>query len=94
MNDDKYISGLSKKKSARIMAWIGIIVIVALVIATLVTGITGSKYFMGCLWLCIIVPILIYVFLWIGKVLFSLNSNDELEDTKQADSEKENIEKE
>ena len=88
MSNDKYLSGLSKKKSARIMAWIGIIIIVGLVIATLITGITGSKYFMGCLWLCIIVPILIYVFLWIGKVLFSLNSNDELEDTKQSDSEK------
>ena len=88
MSNDKYLSGLSKKKSARVMAWIGITIIVGLVIATLITGITGSKYFMGCLWLCIIVPILIYVFLWIGKVLFSLNSNDELEDTKQSDSEK------
>lgn len=94
MSDDKYLSGLSKKKSASVMAWIGIIVIIGLVIATLVAGITGSKYFMGCLWLCIIVPILIYVFLWIGKVLFSLNSSDELENTKQSDSEKENIEKE
>lgn len=76
MNNDKYISGLSKKKSARIMAWIGIIIIVALIIATLVTGITGSKYFMGFLWLCIIVPIFMYVFLWIGKVLSSVNNKD------------------
>ncbi len=83
MSDNKFISGLSKKKYARVFAWIGLIIIGALIIATFITGITGSKYFMGCLWLTIIVPILFYVFIWMGKVLSDV-----------ADSKKENIEKE
>lgn len=93
MSDNKYISKLSKKKTARILAWVGIIIIIALIIATFITGITGSKYFMGCLWLCIIVPIFMYVFLWIGKVLSSVNENDESA-IQDVDLEKENIEKE
>ncbi|MCM1398168.1 MAG: hypothetical protein NC225_01665 [Clostridium sp.] len=66
-----YLSMLSKKKFARVIAWICLVIIAALVIATLITGITGSKYFAGCLFLCIIVPVLMYVFLWVGKVLYS-----------------------
>ena len=38
MSDNKYISKLSKKKTARILAWVGIIIIIALIIATFITG--------------------------------------------------------
>ncbi|MDE6025716.1 MAG: hypothetical protein K2G45_09715 [Lachnospiraceae bacterium] len=67
----EYLSMLSKKKFARVVAWIGIAVIFILIVATLITGITGSKYFAGCLFMCIIVPILMYVFLWVGKLFYT-----------------------
>lgn len=41
------------------MAWVGLVVIFALIVLVIVTGVTGSKYFMPSLALMIIVPILI-----------------------------------
>ena len=73
MKEDKYIRKVSSKPLFRIMAWVGLAIIAVLIIATLITGITGSKYFMGCLVLCIVVPIFMYVVLWIGRVLSSVN---------------------
>lgn len=83
MKEDQYLSALSKKKGYRIGAWICLVIIAALVVATLVTGIMGSPYFLGCLFLCIFVPIFMYVVLWLGKVLSSLHSGDE---KKEADT--------
>lgn len=84
MNEDKYISKISKKPLFRGIAWLGLIIIALLVVATLITGVTGSKYFIGCLFLCIVVPVFMYVILWIGKVLNSMNepdSEDQVENT-------------
>ncbi|MCM1170782.1 MAG: hypothetical protein NC393_01515 [Clostridium sp.] len=67
----EYLSSLRKRKGSRIIAWICLVIIAAVIIATIITGVTGSKYFAGCLFLCIIVPILMYVFLWVGKLLFN-----------------------
>ncbi len=67
----EYLSMLSKKKFARIIAWVSLVIIGVLVVATFITGVTGSKYFSGCLFMCIIVPLLMYVFLWVGKVFYS-----------------------
>ncbi|MBD5096976.1 MAG: hypothetical protein HDT40_08260 [Lachnospiraceae bacterium] len=73
-NEDlEYLSSLRKRKGSRIVAWICLVIIAAVIIATIITGVTGSKYFAGCLFLCIIIPILMYVFLWIGKLLFNSN---------------------
>lgn len=73
-NEDlEYLSYLRKRKGSRIVAWICLAVIAAVIIATIITGVIGSKYFAGCLFLCIIVPILMYVFLWVGKLLFNSN---------------------
>lgn len=85
MKEEQYISTLSKKKGYRIGAWICLIIIAVLVIATFVTGIMGSKYFIGCLFMCIIVPILMYVILWFGKVLFSMHSDDKTGDSGEND---------
>lgn len=76
MNDDKFLSQLSNSKLARAIAWICVFIIIGLIIATLITGITGSPYFLGCLALCITVPILIYVMLWMGKVLHNLGARN------------------
>ena len=73
---DNYLSKVAKSKLNRVMAVICLIIIAVLIIATIVTGITGSKYFFGCLALTIIVPILFYVILWTGRVLYNLNKDD------------------
>lgn len=71
--NEKYLSELSKKKIMRIVAWICIIIMVVLLVMTFVLGISGSEYFMAGLVLSIIVPVLFYVFLWFGSLLFSLS---------------------
>lgn len=53
----------------RVMAWVGVVVIVGLIAATFITGITGSPYFMACLALTMAVPFLIYIIIWLGKIL-------------------------
>lgn len=75
--DMEYLAALRKRKGSKIAAWICLVIIAAVIIATIITGVTGSKYFAGCLFLCIIIPILMYVFLWVGKLLFNskVNSN-------------------
>lgn len=82
MSQDKYLKRVSSNKLFRVMAWLAIILIVGLIIATFITGITGSKYFMGFLVLTIIVPVFIYVVLWIGRILF--NSANEAESKAHA----------
>lgn len=79
MSEDKYIKKVSSNKFFRITAWVAIVLIIGLIIATFVTGITGSKYFMGFLVLSIIVPVFIYVVLWIGRVLFNASNSSEEE---------------
>lgn len=69
MSEDKYIKKVSSNKLFRVMAWISLVIILGLIIATFVTGITGSKHFMGFLVLSIIFPVFVYVVLWIGRVL-------------------------
>ena len=76
MSDDKYIKRVSSNKVFRVMAWIALIVIFALIIATFITGITGSEYFMGFLVLTIIVSVFVYVVLWIGRVLFNTSKDE------------------
>lgn len=71
--DMEYLAALRKRKGSKVVAWICLVIIAAVIIATIITGVTGSKYFAGCLFLCIIIPILMYVFLWVGKVLFNSN---------------------
>ncbi len=85
MSEDKYIKRVSGNKLFRIMAIIALVIIVGLVIATFISGITGSKYFMGFLILSIIVPGFIYVVLWIGKVFFN---QTQVEDSDTIDADK------
>lgn len=77
MSQDKYNKRISDNKLFRIMAFVALIIIVALVITTFVTGITGSEYFMGFLVLSIIVPVLVYVILWIGRILYNSSNKDD-----------------
>ncbi len=72
-------------KLSRVLAWIGLVIIAVIIVATAVTGIMGSKYFYGCLFMCIVVPLLMYVFLWIGKVLRLLHHDDTFHKNIQPD---------
>ena len=84
MKDEReYLSGLSKKRSARVLAWICLIIIGALIIATLVTGIMGSELFMPFLVLTIVIPFFMYIALWLGKVLSGAGVDEDADiDTK------------
>ncbi len=70
-NQDQYLKSLSKSKFNRVISWLCIVIVVGLIVATFVTGIMGSKYFMGFLVLMILVPIIFYIVLWIGRLLFN-----------------------
>ena len=72
---ETYEQSIRRRPVLRVMAWGGLVVIFALIVLVIVTGGTGSKYFMPSLALMIIVPILIYVALWRGKVLQNHRKN-------------------
>lgn len=57
------------QKMRRIMAWLTIVVIVALLIAMLVSAVTGSRYFFAFLFLAIVVPIVLWVFMWFTRLM-------------------------
>lgn len=85
-NNDQYLQSLSKRKFNRVMSWLCIVVIIALVVATCVTGIMGSPYFMGFLVLMIMVPIIFYIILWVGRLMFNYGGR-EIEFVEQESSE-------
>lgn len=72
---ETYEQSIRRRPVLRVMACVGLAVIFALIILVIVTGVTGSRYFMPSLALMIIVPILIYVALWLGKVLQNHRKN-------------------
>lgn len=72
---ETYEQSIRRRPVLRVMAWVGLAVIFALILLVIVTGVTGNKYFMPSLALMIIVPILIYVALWLGKVLQNHRKN-------------------
>ena len=57
------------KKLRQIAAWIGIIVVVGLVTATFVLGISGSSLTVSMLILTMGVSIVLWVLLWFIKIL-------------------------
>ncbi|MBR1816657.1 MAG: hypothetical protein IJ763_08150 [Lachnospiraceae bacterium] len=81
--NDEYLSGLSKKPLARIVAWICLIIITVLITATLVTGVMGSRLFLPFLALTIVVPFLMYIALWMGKVLSGSGVSDDTSDVEE-----------
>ena len=57
------------KKIRQMIAWLGIIVVVGLVIATFVLSILGSKLSMGMLVLTMGVSIVLWVCLWFLRII-------------------------
>ena len=57
------------EKIRRVVAMLTVIVIVAFIIATVVLGIMGSRYFFGMLFLAFVIPVVLWVFMWFTKLL-------------------------
>ena len=57
------------EKIRRISAWITIVVIIGLLIATIVCAVMGSQYFFGFLALTIFVPVTLWIFMWFTKLI-------------------------
>ena len=56
-------------KIRRIAAWLTVLLIVGLVIGTLICAIVGSPFFYGMLFLTIVVPIVLWVFMWFTHLI-------------------------
>lgn len=57
------------KRVRQIVACATVAVILCLIIGTLVCAITGSKYFFGMLFLMIVVPVVLWVFMWFTRLV-------------------------
>jgi len=66
MNENK-----NSWNAKRVIALVGVIAFAVMIIATLVTAITGSVYFMGCLIVTIALPLTLWVFLWSYGVMMN-----------------------
>lgn len=71
------------KKLRQIAAWIGIIVVVGLVIATFVLGVTGSSLTISMLILTMGVSIILWALLWFTRILENRSGEDRQEDTEK-----------
>ena len=74
----------NKKPLKRILAWIGIVLLVAMYVVTLVLALIdhplAQMLFRGALYMTIMIPFLLYAFILVHKILS--RRNDETEDRK------------
>ncbi len=57
------------KRVRQIAACVTVAVILCLIIGTLICAVTGSKYFFGMLFLMIVVPVVLWVFMWFTRLV-------------------------
>ena len=57
------------KRVRQIVACGTVAVILCLIIGTLICAVTGSKYFFGMLFLMIVVPVVLWVFMWFTRLV-------------------------
>lgn len=57
------------KRVRQIVACVTVTVILCLIIGTLICAVTGSKYFFGMLFLMIVVPVVLWVFMWFTRLV-------------------------
>lgn len=69
------------KKMKRIFALAGVILLIGLVILTLYFAVTGSRYFMASLFCMLMVPLMMYVYMFVYRMVKG-DSTGEDEDTK------------
>lgn len=58
------------KKIRQIVAGVTVAVIIVLLVGTLICAVTGSKYFFGMLFLTIVVPVVLWVFMWFTHLIY------------------------
>lgn len=68
------------KKMKRIFAMVGVILMIGLVFLTLFLAITGSRYFMASLFCMLMVPLMMYVYMFVYRMV---NGDSEKEDEKK-----------
>ncbi len=78
------------KRLRQVVAWITVAVIVCLIIGTVICAVTGSKYFFGMLFLMIVVPVVLWVFMWFTHLV---NGDSEVIPKKDMDMLKNNKER-
>ena len=57
------------KKMKRIFALAGVILLIGLVILTLYFAVTGSRYFMASLFCMLMVPLMMYVYMFVYRMV-------------------------
>lgn len=80
-------------KLRRITAFLSVVVIVGCVIAAFILGAMGSKYFLGMLVLAIIIPAILWVFMWFTRFIngdSDVISKEDMEALEKKDLEKGN----
>lgn len=74
-------------KIRRITAWLTVLLIIALIIGTVICGITGSPYFNGMLFLSFAVPVVLWVFMWFTHLIHGnskvISKEDKLDKKKE-----------
>lgn len=57
------------QKIRRIVALFTVIVIAAMVIGTLICAATGSEYFLGMMFFTLVIPVVLWVFMWFTRLV-------------------------
>ncbi|MBR1866600.1 MAG: hypothetical protein IJ801_08845 [Lachnospiraceae bacterium] len=70
-------------KLRRVVAMLTVFLIVGLIIGTLICAFTGSKYFMGMLFLTLAVPVVLWVFMWFTNLVSGQSQEEQNEDKEQ-----------
>lgn len=74
------------EKIRRIMAFVTVVVIIGLIIATIICAVTGSQYFFGMLFLMFVVPVVLWVFMWFTKLVSGDDSGDAASSDEEQDA--------
>ena len=69
------------EKIRRITAFATVIVIIGLIIGTIICAVTGSRYFFGMLFLMIVVPVVLWVFMWFTRLVSGVAENESEDNT-------------
>lgn len=78
MNNEEYLSSLSKKRFYRVFARVCLLIILVLAITTVVLCVTKSPYYLPVLLITIITPVFMYIILWLGKVLGTSENDNQV----------------
>ena len=75
------------EKIRRITAILTILVIIGLITGTIICAFTGSPYFYGMLFLMIVVPVVLWVFMWFTGLVTGNGNKEDNNDLKEIEDE-------